>query len=411
MPARRFAVLIATLLASAACTPARESRTYTPPTYAKSEGGLRAALDEELAADLKPGHDAELVKNGRVFDVLVEEIRKAKQSIHILVFIWRPGRPSDRILEVVTERARAGVQCRILVEQVGSPKFHDEVWPKLEAAGCAVRFYKPVGYSAVDEMIERNHRKIVMIDGQVGLTGGFGIWKSWEGDGKLREEWRDDSVLVRGPVVSQMQHAFNQNWIESGGDPLPQELFEASPVEANLRAAFIASSDGPNSEAKKMTYLLIAGATKRLWIANSYFVPSDQLIGALLEKVKQGVEVRILAPGQIHDVPPVLAAQRASYERLVRGGVRIWEYQPTMMHSKTMLVDDKWVVIGSTNLDPFSLEQLEEGSVIVESKKLADELENAWEEDLHYATAIRNPKRTLFQELSRRLLWIFGRGL
>lgn len=411
MPDLRILALASLALAAYACTPARESRSYTPPSYVRTDAGLRAALQDELAAPLTSGHAAELIKNGRVFDVMAQDLADARQSIHIFMFIWRPSRPSDQLVEVITERARAGVQCRIMVEQITSPKFRKEIWPVLEDAGCDVRFYRPITQVAAGEMIERNHRKLVIVDGQVGVTGGFGIWRSWEGDGKRADEWRDDAIRIRGPVVNQMQAAFEADWVGSGGAPLPREVYAAAPLQSTLKAAFVASSSGEHSAAQKMTYLLIARAQERLWIANSYFVPSDQMIAALIDRARQGVDVRVLAPGQIHDVPPVLAGQRSTYERLVKGGVRIWEYVPSMMHSKTMLVDDRWVVVGSTNLDPFSLEQLEEGSVVLESAQLARELEAAFEEDFLHALAIRDPRPTVFQELSRRILWIFGRDL
>jgi cardiolipin synthase len=229
----------------------------------------------------------------------------------------------------------------------------------------------------------RNHRKVVVVDGASGITGGWGLHVSWEGNGLSKEQWRDSSVRVHGPAVAQMQRAFEQSWRESGGAPLPPSAYPEVPPRGRTRAAFVASSpraDRP-SAAEAMTRLLVSSATRRLWIANSYFVPDDALQDLIAEQARRGVDVRVLAPGPVHDVPPVRAGQRATYAKLLEAGVRIFEYQPSMMHSKTLLVDDRWVAVGSTNMDPLSFDRLEEGSVVAESPALAKHLERTLRAD------------------------------
>jgi cardiolipin synthase A/B len=223
----------------------------------------------------------------------------------------------------------------------------------------------------------------------VGITGGFGFHVSWEGNGRSKEEWRDTAVRVRGPAVAQMERAFEHNWSESGGTYASATAAEVR-AAGDARAAFVASSprgDGP-SAAERMTHLLVSAATRRLWIANSYFVPDEPLQALLVEKARQGVEIRVLAAGEVHDVKPVRAAQRETYGPLLEAGVRIYEYRPSMMHAKTILVDDHLVAVGSTNMDGLSFDRLEEGSLIVASRTLAEELEAHLRADLQLSDEI-----------------------
>jgi cardiolipin synthase len=220
------------------------------------------------------------------------------------------------------------------------------------------------------------------VDGSVAVTGGFGIWKVWEGHGNAPENWRETSVRVAGPAVRDMQLAFTSNWQEAGGDLLPADVFPAISPAGTSRAAFVSSTGRPGiSDAERMTRIVVAAATRRLWIANAYFTPPDAILDQLERKAREGVDVRVLGPGPVHDVPIIRASQRSTYERLLRAGVRIWEYQPSMMHAKTMLVDDWLSVIGSTNLDPMSLNWLGEGSLVVDDRAVAAELERGWAED------------------------------
>lgn len=220
------------------------------------------------------------------------------------------------------------------------------------------------------------------------------------------------NIRVEGPAVREMQVAFAQNWQEAGGDFLPATDFPEPRYAGDARAGFVASTDNRFlSDARRMTLLTIAAAQERLWIANSYFIPSDAISDMLLEKVKQGVDVRVLVPGRHHDVGPVNAAQRASYARLLEGGVRIWEYELSMMHSKTMLVDDSLSVVGSTNMDPLALTTLEECSVVVEDVALAAQLAASFEKDLRHSREIHWSgwkRRGLLQKLGERLPWFIG---
>ncbi|HYV47776.1 MAG TPA: phospholipase D-like domain-containing protein [Myxococcaceae bacterium] len=372
---------------------------------------LEGALEEQVGERFRPDNQIALSENGQVFHDIAAAISKAKVSVNIVTFIWRPSGPSDEVLVPLLERARAGVKCRVVVDALGSRRFAGQVRPLLEGAGCEVRMHRP----REDDVLERNHRKIVVVDGVTGITGGFGIWKSWEGNGLEKDEWRDSNVVVRGPVVRELQRAFEASWIQAGGDPLPAGDLLAPPPAGDTRALFVASGaqdlDGgaDRTRVERATVLLIRSATKRIWIANSYFVPSTEILSLLVAKSKSGVDVRVLAPGPIHDWTSIRAAQRDGYPELVAAGVKIFEYQPSMMHSKTMVVDDRLVIIGSTNLDPLSLRQMEEGSLVVEDAALARELEQHLEQDFRWSKAILHPTAGPYAWASRLVVWLIGK--
>lgn len=359
-----------------------------------------SALYQTTAARRTEGNRFQVVLNGDVFDVLEAEISKATRSVNIVLFIWRSGDPSDRIVKVLTERARAGVKCRVLVDPVGSTDFEDKVKPALEGAGCETFVFRPI--PGADEELARNHRKIAIIDGKVGITGGFGIYKSWLGDGRSEDAWRDTNLRAEGPVVTQMQQAFAENWQEACGEILPLEDFPEldpnAPASASSNtdarslqpgAAFVGSTASPEvTRAERLTQLVVQAAHHRLLISQAYFTPNDVLAKQLQDKARAGVQIWVLAPGDKNDQPEITVAQRHAYDDLLAAGVRIWEYQPAMMHAKTMLADDDLSVIGSINYDPLSFNLLEEGSLVTDDRSVAQALEKAFNDDLQYAKEV-----------------------
>jgi cardiolipin synthase len=379
--------------------------------------GVSQALFQSTGIALEPGHRVELVNNGHIFDAMEEEVRAARSSIHILSYIWRPGEPSDRLIRALRDR-QPGVSCRVLVDPMGSLNF-EAVAPQLSAVGCETRIFRPIQGSIASfdlrRMLARMHRKLVVRDGEVGITGGFGIWRSWEGKARNAEEWRDTNIRVWGPAVRQMQQAFAENWLEAGGGFLPPGCFPPLAPAGAARAGFVGSTGEQFlSDGRRMTLVAMGAARRRLWIANSYFIPTDDLSDVLILKAKQGVDVRVLVPGRHHDVAPVHAAQRAAYARLLEGGVRIWEYELSMMHAKTILADDQLSVIGSTNMDPLSLDWVEEGSLMVEDPELAAALAQSFEQDLVHSREIHASgwlRRGLLQRLAEQLPGLIGRYL
>jgi cardiolipin synthase len=345
------------------------------------------ALEQGLGVQMRPGHELTLLSNGTVFDGLEQEIRKAQSSIHVLLYIWEKGAASDRVVAAITERGKAGVACRIVVDDFGSPDFTKDVQPALVAAGCEVRIFRPLpGHG---DKLARNHRKVVVIDGRIAFTGGFGIRDSWLGDGVTNDGWRDANVRFTGAAVTEAQQAIAENWMEAGGALFPPAAFPAQEATGPASAAFVASTVSPVlTRAERLVQLVIQAAKRRLWIANAYFVPSDAILEMLKRKASEGVDVQLLMPGKKSDSKASAGAQHKEYGPLVERGVKVFEYVPSMMHAKTMLVDDELSVVASINLDPLSLNKLEEVALVVQDRAFAATLAGTFQADLKNAKPV-----------------------
>lgn len=360
----------------------RLNAARTPPL---SE--LDTALFQSVAAPLRPGHDVRLLDNGEVFDALVADLRAARSSIHVLMYIWESGAASERVVQALSERARLGVQCRILVDAFGSANFDEQLAPQLSAAGCDVRLFRPL--PGADELA-RNHRKIIVIDGRVAVTGGFGIRDNWLGSGVKEDEWRDTQVRFAGPAVLDAQQAFAENWQEAGGELLPPAAFPELGSAGPARAAFVSSTASATvTRAERLTQLLIQFGRQRIWIANAYFVPSLAITRLLEHKAAEGVDVRLLVAGKQSDSKTSFGAQQLEYGSLTRAGVRVWEYTPSMLHSKTMLVDTELSVVGSINLDPLSLNKLEDAALVARDAAVNERLAQSFLRDCEQARELR----------------------
>jgi len=349
--------------------------------------GLALALYQSLGLRLTPGHSVDVLENGAVFEALERDILGAKSSLHLLFYIWEKGAASDRISSALEARARAGVKCRIVVDDLGSPDFGRDVEPALARAGCDVRVFRP---QKISNTLARNHRKLAIIDGTLAYTGGFGIRDNWLGDGVHGDHWRDTSVRFSGPAVAEAQQAFAENWQEAGGELLPEAAFPAlaspvapsTPSGASLLASFASSTGSAElTRAERLTQLLIVAAKRRIWIENAYFVPTHAISELLCRKAKQGVDVRLMVPGKESDSKTSFGAQHVEFGALLKGGVRVFEYQPTMLHAKTMLIDEELALVGSINLDPLSLSHLEEAALVTVGRPVVGALARAFSAD------------------------------
>src|SRR5919201_1943380 len=350
------------------------------------------ALFQTVGVQLRAGNQVEAVDNGRVFDVAVEEIGRARSSIHIVSFIWSEGKVSNRILAALEARPRDAVRCRVIVDAIGSPNF-DGVQRKLEAISCETHRFRPI---PGQDDAAREHRKMFIVDGRVGITGGFGNADKGGGGGRTEKppQLRDPNLRVRGPAVLDMQQAFAETWEEASGTLLPRDAFPAAEDAGRSPVAFVSSSE--NSVATKsdrLTQLLIGAARKRLWISNAYFVPSAPILDLLTRKAHEGVDVRILAAGERTDTKAYLPQQRARMDQLVSAGARAYEYAPTMMHSKFMVVDDQFVAVGSTNLEALSLKKLNEGTLVVIDDELAQREAATFLEDVALSKEVGTSKK------------------
>ncbi|MFL5451458.1 MAG: phospholipase D-like domain-containing protein [Myxococcales bacterium] len=393
---RRHAAALLLALSCTACfgigrKPVGE--VFLAPDAPDSGPDFANALFQTTAVRLEGGNTVEFINNGKVFDAVLSEIPKARSSIHIVTFIWSDGEESKQLMAAIAERARAGVQCRILVDAVGSLSFTDEQAAPMVKAGCEFHRFRPV---PGQDDLARNHRKIVVVDGRVGITGGFGIDDRWRGDGlgSDGEAWRDSNVRVRGPAVLGMQQAFAENWQEATRKLLPVDAFPDPERPGKVRAAFVTSTEhGVVTRNDRLTQLFLAAAHERIWVANAYFLASEPILQLLERKAREGVDVRILAAGDKTDTTPYLGPQRERMDRLVAAGARAYEYEPTMMHGKTMLVDRSLVAVGSCNLDPLSLNKMDEGALVADDPELARQLERQWMQDLAHAKERGTPSR------------------
>lgn len=343
------------------------------------------ALYQSLGVRALGGHELERLRNGAVFEALERDIAGARSSLHVSMYIWEKGKASDRLSAALIERARAGVQCRLVLDDWGSPDFQRDVAPALTRAGCEVHVFRP---APAQSIVTRSHRKIVVIDGKVAFTGGFGVRDDWLGDGVSNEAWRDTSVRFSGPAVAEAQLAFAEAWQEAGGALLPRTTFPEleralPPVSTDASwAAFVTSTASPElTRAERLTQLMIASAKQRIWIENAYFVPTTAITDLLCQQAKRGVDVRLLIPGKQSDSKTSFGAQHAQFGGLIEHGVRVFEYQPSMLHAKTMVIDGTLSQVGSINLDPLSLSKLEEDALVFRDASLGSALEADFEAD------------------------------
>lgn len=360
-------------------------RDDAPP--ASTPGDLSLALYESTGVALLPGNDVRWVNDGAVFDALIADVDRAKVSINVVTFIWSDGEASRRLLDAIAPRVKAGAKCRLLIDSVGTLNPSPEFRQKLHDAGCEVRWMRPV---PGQDDAARDHRKIAIVDGRIGYTGGFGIDDKWLGNGLSPKEWRDSAARAQGPVVAQMQQAFAENWQEAGGGLLPPEEFPELAPAGKARAAFVASTNNSVvTRADRLMQLLLASAKHRVWIQNAYFVPSEPILGKLANRAKEGLDVRVLTAGAQTDTPIYLPPQRARLADLEQSGVKAWEYVPAMMHAKTVLVDERLAAVGSCNLDALSLNKLDEGMLVVDDPAFARALAAQWKVDLTHARELK----------------------
>src|SRR5256885_7746438 len=295
-----------------------------------------AALEQTVGAPLRPGHHLRLLPNGTVFTALIEAIRNAKQSVNIEMYIWTQGRASTSVISALRERKK-GVACRVLLDAEGSISRGDTVDKDLSDVECSMLLFRKR-----TAIFARNHRKVAVVDGRIGITGGFGVDDRWLGNGEDEDHWRDTNVSVEGTAVSDMQEAFAEDWQEAGGGVLPPEDFPEQRKDGTVPAAFVRSISSPVvTRAERLTQLAIDAAHERLFIENAYFVPGKPVLELLKRRATQGVEVRILVPGRQSDSKMSFLYQQREYGDLLKSGSRVWEFQPTMMHAKTLVVEDR----------------------------------------------------------------------
>jgi cardiolipin synthase len=341
---------------------------------------------------LQEGNRVEVLKNGdRSFPSMLAAVRAAKRTITIETYIYWDGEIARVFAEALAERCRAGVDVKLILDSVGSVRMSPSLIEFLRKNGVEVLWYHPLRWYTLSRVNHRTHRKLLIVDGRVGFTGGFGIADEWLGDADTPDHWRETNVRIEGPAVTQMQFAFMDNWIKAGGlIPTGLDYFPRVGSAGSVPVHVIKSSPSEGVSAVKLFYALALTSAKRsVSISNAYFIPDADAVRALEGAVRRGVEVRVIVPGRWSDVPIVRQASRWHYDKLLRRGVRVFEYQPTMMHAKTMVVDGLWTTIGSSNFDERSFRLNDEVNVGIYDAQVAAEMEAMFEEDLARSVEIR----------------------
>jgi cardiolipin synthase A/B len=337
------------------------------------------------------GNRVEVIHNGHFFDLILEDIAAASQSIHIESYIWWKGEICIRIAEALAARGQAGVEVRLLVDASGASSMEHRLVHLMRQAGCEVRLFNPFRISNVGRLNIRTHRKIAVFDGRIGYVGGHGIAQQWTGEAQDKDHWRDTAVRMEGPVVNTLQGVFCENWIEQTGKvPIGERYFpKLEPVgKVDAHVAFT-SPRGSISSVQLLYYLAISASERELIIQNPYFLPHADAITELKAAVRRGVDVQILLPAAgVIDLPSVQHASHHHYGDLLEAGVRIFEYQPTLLHMKVMIVDGIWSCVGSTNFDDRSFELNDEITVGFTDPDIARQLREDYLKDLERAREV-----------------------
>lgn len=351
-----------------------EDPTFLPSAHALSSGSML------------PGNRIHVLVNGvEIFPAMLSAIRSAHRSINLECYIFWSGKIGSQFRDALIERAKSGVAVRVVVDAVGSkPHLQDSDIAALRNGGVAIEFFHPLRPWMLDSINNRTHRRILVVDGVAGFTGGVGIADEWLGDADSEDHWRETCVQVEGPVVAQLQSAFLDNWSEVRGEALVGDTFypKLDPVGA-VRCQVIQSTARSPSSATKLLYAVaIASARERIFLSNSYFLPDSETSAALVDAARRGVDVEIVVPGNNNDVPATKAGGRSSFGVLLRGGVKIFEYQPTMFHPKTMVVDGIFSTVGSTNFDNRSFRLNDEINLTMADAATGRRMEELFHRDL-----------------------------
>lgn len=402
--------VLAVVLAMNFSTPEKKIERRIEHRHAIADPQFRREMSVLLGPAILPGNHVTDYENGdEIFPAMLGAIASAQKTITFETYIYWSGDIGKKFELALSERARAGVKVHLLVDWVGSIKMDEEMLQAMQDAGVEVERYRPLHWYNLGRMNNRTHRKLLVIDGKVGFTGGVGIADQWTGHAQDPDHWREAHFRIEGPAVAQMQSAFNDNWIKTTGallngpDYFPP-LERVGDMDAHL---FIASPAG-GSESMHLMYLsAIAAAEHTIDLTASYFVPDELITTALVAARKRGVRVRVLLPGKHIDSETVRLSSKASWGELLEAGIEIHEYQPTMLHVKLLIVDGELVSLGSTNFDIRSFRLNDEASLNVYDRGFAARMTEVFEADMEHAVQYSHDmweRRPLREKLAEKFV-------
>ena len=366
-------------------------------------GALVPSIVGLTQSSLDRGNDVTLLQNGDgYFPPMLRDIAAARQSVHVESYIWWEGEICNELAKLLALKAREGVEVRLLLDASGGRKLDDTLETIMRDAGVQVRKFHPLRISNLGRMNNRDHRKLVVIDGRIGYLGGFGFAKEWMGHAQDKDHWRDIAIRVSGPVVNRLQGAFCENWVEETGEiPAGQKYFPPIPPSGKTAAHLAYTSPtGSVSSVQVLYYLAISAARREVLIQNPYMLPDDDAIKAMAQAVKRGVDVRIMVPAT--DATDSAIVQHASHHMfgtLLKNGIKVYEYKKTLLHQKVMVVDGIWSCVGSTNFDDRSFQHNDEISMGLIDSEIAQQLRTTFGEDMKFA------QERKFAEWRSRPLW------
>ena len=337
------------------------------------------------------GNTAEVLENGAFFDVLIGRIQAARESVHFETFLWKEGALGRRVADALINRARARVRVRVLLDAEGSKAAGASVVQQMRDAGCRVVFFHERKIRNIGVFNDRDHRKLVVIDGREAFVGGHCVVDEWLGNAEDGKHYADISLHLHGPIVHTVQSAFSENWAgETGELFVGDDVFPAMEPTGNiLMHAVFAKPENSAPAVKILHHTAICLARSRIWIQNPYFIPEPDAIDAFGEAVARGVDVRVLMPSTSgSDNPMVQHAGHRNFEKLLRCGVRLFEYPHTLLHQKVMTVDGVWSALGSSNFDDRSFETNDELTLSIRDEALARRFDAIFEKYVARASEI-----------------------
>jgi len=405
-----LATLVVVILLLNLHTPEKEIRHQVEHYHDILDPQFRREMGALLGPAIVPGNAIKALQNGaEIFPAMLAAIAAATRTITFETYIYWSGKVGNQFADALIERARAGVQVHVMLDWVGSKRIDEKLIDRMKAVGIQVVRYHALRWYSVARLNNRTHRKVLIIDGQVGFTGGVGIADQWSGHAQDPDHWRDVHFRVEGPVVGQMQAAFLDNWIKTTGNVLHGEGYFP-----NLRAAgaldmqlFISSPSGGSASMRLMYLAAITAAVRSIDIAAAYFIPDRLMTEELVKVCKRGVRIRVLVPDKHTDSKVVRIVSRREWGPLLESGVEIYEFEPTMLHTKMLIFDGFMVSVGSTNFDTRSFELNDEASLNVYDSAFAADMTRLFESDLARATRYRFENwrsRPLTQKLAEEIL-------
>ncbi|HSE98973.1 MAG TPA: cardiolipin synthase [Blastocatellia bacterium] len=374
---------------------------------------IEALADSHVQRDTT----VEVLTNGEVFyEAELEAIRAARHSINLEAYIFQKGEVTARFLEAMTERARAGVQVNIVLDAIGSFASWNSYFKELREAGGRIEWYHPMRLHTLPRINNRTHRELLIIDGEVGFIGGAGFADHWLKNKRKQRRWRDTMFRVRGCAVTNLQSVFAENWLEASGELLMEKgYFPHNQVESDAAVLIVNSSPsvGMSTRARMLFQSLLASACNSIYITSPYFLPDRSVRHEIARAIKErGVEVKIITPGRHADHLLTRRSSRRLYGELLKAGAKIYEYKPSMIHTKSLIIDGMWSIVGSTNFDNRSFGLNDEVNLAAFDRELAERLGEDFARDLANSRAVSYDewrRRSIFERAHEWLGWILER--